>query len=77
MKQEKRETGNQIEGLSGCVYQLYLGCVCVCVCELIVSCVFLTIAATLIAEVTPHMILMTIKCTVCGKPRVSPSDMFH
>ena len=31
VKQEKRETGNQIEGLSGCVYQLYLGCVCVCV----------------------------------------------
>lgn len=38
VKQEKRETGNQIEGLSGCVYQLYLGCVCVWVdCILCVS----------------------------------------
>ncbi len=66
VKQEKRETGNQIEGLSGSVYQWYLGCVCVrmCVSELIASCVFLTIAATLIAEVPPNMILMTIKFTV-------------
>lgn len=60
MKQEKRETDNQIERLLGCVYQLYLGCVCVYVSELIVSCVFLTITATVIAEVTPNMILMTI-----------------
>lgn len=65
MKQEKRETGNQIEGLSGCVYHLYLGCVCVS--ELIVSSVFLPIAAALIAGVTPNTILMTIKFPVGGE----------
>lgn len=58
MEQEKWKTGNQIEGLLGYVYQLYLSSVCVS--ELIVSCVFLTSTAALIAEVTLRMILMAI-----------------
>lgn len=52
VKQERSETANQIEGLSGWVYQLYLARVTVCLCVGVdcILCAFLTIVDTLITE---------------------------